>query len=186
MAGYDENTRIVPGMIDAEQCVRDSLRAYDRGKRSVVPGRLMPWLMRGDRRAQAGQAPRHRADLPARELGRGSQVHVRVVLERLGDRPVGLRGDAALRTRRLRQRPGERVDHEAVGLLGEREASPSQLAQTTPPAAPEKAARWSASPQLAQLASSGEKPAASASLSRKASAAPRALAAAGSASSRPR
>ena len=46
VAGYDENTRIVPGMIDAEQCVRDSLSAYDSGKRSVIPGRLMPWVMR--------------------------------------------------------------------------------------------------------------------------------------------
>jgi short-subunit dehydrogenase len=46
VAGYDENTRIVPGMISAEQCVADSLRAYDRGKRSVVPGRMMPWVMR--------------------------------------------------------------------------------------------------------------------------------------------
>ena len=46
VAGYDENTRIVPGMIGAEQCVRDSLHAYDRGKRSVIPGRLMPWVMR--------------------------------------------------------------------------------------------------------------------------------------------
>jgi uncharacterized protein len=46
VAGYDENTRIVPGMIDADKCVRDSLRAYDSGKRSVVPGNLMPWVMR--------------------------------------------------------------------------------------------------------------------------------------------
>jgi uncharacterized protein len=46
VAGYDENTRAAPGMIDAQQCVADSLRAYDRGKRSVVPGRLMPWVMR--------------------------------------------------------------------------------------------------------------------------------------------
>ena len=46
VAGYDENTRTVPGMINAQQCVADSLRAYDRGKRSVIPGRLMPWLMR--------------------------------------------------------------------------------------------------------------------------------------------
>jgi uncharacterized protein len=46
VAGYDENTRIMPGMIGAEQCVADSLRAYDRGKRSVIPGRLMPWVMR--------------------------------------------------------------------------------------------------------------------------------------------
>jgi uncharacterized protein len=46
VAGYDEDTRTVPGMIDAQQCVADSLRAYDRGKRSVIPGRLMPWVMR--------------------------------------------------------------------------------------------------------------------------------------------
>jgi malate synthase len=50
----------------------------------------------------------------------------------------------------------------------------------------EKPARCSASPQLAQLASSGEKPAASASLRRNASATPGALAPAGSASSNPR
>jgi uncharacterized protein len=46
VAGYDENTRTAPGMINARQCVADSLRAYDRGKRSVIPGRLMPWVMR--------------------------------------------------------------------------------------------------------------------------------------------
>ena len=46
VAGYDENTRMVPGMIGADQCVRDSLHAYDQGKRSVIPGRLMPWVMR--------------------------------------------------------------------------------------------------------------------------------------------
>jgi uncharacterized protein len=46
VAGYDENTRTAPGMIDVRQCVADSLRAYDRGKRSVIPGRLMPWVMR--------------------------------------------------------------------------------------------------------------------------------------------
>jgi short-subunit dehydrogenase len=46
VAGYDENTRIVPGMIDAQKCVRHALRAYDRGKRSVIPGNMMPWVMR--------------------------------------------------------------------------------------------------------------------------------------------
>jgi len=46
VAGYDESTRTMPGMIAAEQCVADSLSAYDRGKRSVIPGRLFPWLMR--------------------------------------------------------------------------------------------------------------------------------------------
>lgn len=47
VAGYDENTRIMPGMISAEECAADALRAYDRGKRSVIPGRLFPWVMRG-------------------------------------------------------------------------------------------------------------------------------------------
>jgi uncharacterized protein len=46
VAGYDENTRIMPGMITAEQCAADALRAYDRGRRSVIPGRLFPWVMR--------------------------------------------------------------------------------------------------------------------------------------------
>jgi short-subunit dehydrogenase len=46
VAGYDENTRIMPGMIGAEQCVRDALRAYDHNRRSVVPGHMMPWVMR--------------------------------------------------------------------------------------------------------------------------------------------
>jgi short-subunit dehydrogenase len=46
VAGYDENTPIAPGMISAEQCVADALRAYDRSKRSTVTGRFMPWLMR--------------------------------------------------------------------------------------------------------------------------------------------
>jgi short-subunit dehydrogenase len=46
VAGYDENTRIMPGMITAEQCAGDALRAYDRGKRSMIPGRLFPWVMR--------------------------------------------------------------------------------------------------------------------------------------------
>jgi uncharacterized protein len=47
VAGYDENTRMMPGMISAEECAADALRAYDRGKRSVIPGRLFPWVMRG-------------------------------------------------------------------------------------------------------------------------------------------
>ena len=47
VAGYDENTRTMPGMISADECAADALRAYDRGKRSVIPGRLFPWVMRG-------------------------------------------------------------------------------------------------------------------------------------------
>jgi uncharacterized protein len=46
VAGYDENTRLMPGMITVQQCVTDSLHAYDRGRRSVIPGRLFPWVMR--------------------------------------------------------------------------------------------------------------------------------------------
>ena len=46
VAGYVENTRTMPGMISAEQCVTDALTAYDRRKRSVIPGRLFPWVMR--------------------------------------------------------------------------------------------------------------------------------------------
>ena len=46
VAGYEESTPIPPGMITAEQCVSDSLRAYDRNKRSTVTGRFFPWFMR--------------------------------------------------------------------------------------------------------------------------------------------
>jgi uncharacterized protein len=46
VAGYDENTPIPPGMISAEQCVNDALQAYDRSKRSMIPGRFFPWFMR--------------------------------------------------------------------------------------------------------------------------------------------
>ena len=37
VAGIEEK-QIPPGMIGAEQCVRESLSAYDRGARSLVPG----------------------------------------------------------------------------------------------------------------------------------------------------
>jgi len=46
VAGYDDDTPIPPGMISAEQCVTDALRAYDSGKRSTITGRFMPWFMR--------------------------------------------------------------------------------------------------------------------------------------------
>jgi uncharacterized protein len=52
VAGYDEQTPIPPGMITAERCVQDALRAYDRKKRSVVTGRFFPWFMR------AGKGPK--------------------------------------------------------------------------------------------------------------------------------
>jgi uncharacterized protein len=46
VAGYDESTPIPPGMITAERCVKDALRAYDRNKRSVITGTFFPWFMR--------------------------------------------------------------------------------------------------------------------------------------------
>ena len=46
VAGYDDKTPIPPGMITAERCVKDALRAYDRNKRSTVTGRFFPWFMR--------------------------------------------------------------------------------------------------------------------------------------------
>jgi short-subunit dehydrogenase len=51
VAGIEES-QIPPGMISAEQCVRESLAAYDRGARSLVPGRMFRWMMR------AAHAPR--------------------------------------------------------------------------------------------------------------------------------
>ncbi len=37
---------VVPGEIPAEQVVRESLEAYDRGRRSVIPGRTIRWFVR--------------------------------------------------------------------------------------------------------------------------------------------
>jgi len=36
----------MPGAIEAEQVVREALRAYDRGKRALIPGRFFRILMR--------------------------------------------------------------------------------------------------------------------------------------------
>ncbi len=49
VAGHTEDTPLPPGMISAEQCVKDALRAYDRKKRSVVTGRFFPWFMRASK-----------------------------------------------------------------------------------------------------------------------------------------
>ena len=92
-----------------------------------------------------------------------------MVVERRADRALGLVQRRLAAVGGLGERAAERFDQEAVRLLGEREALPLAAVQTTPPAAPEKALRCSASPQRAQAASSGENPAASASLARKAS-----------------
>jgi short-subunit dehydrogenase len=47
VAGYDESgAKMMPGAIEADQVVREALRAYDRGKRSLVPGRFFRNFMR--------------------------------------------------------------------------------------------------------------------------------------------
>jgi uncharacterized protein len=47
VAGYDETgAEMMPGAIEADQVVREALRSYDRGKRSMVPGRFFRNFMR--------------------------------------------------------------------------------------------------------------------------------------------
>jgi uncharacterized protein len=47
VAGYsEERTGVVPGEISAEQVVSESLDAWDRGRRSVIPGRRIRWFIR--------------------------------------------------------------------------------------------------------------------------------------------
>jgi short-subunit dehydrogenase len=47
VAGYSEDrTGVVPGEISAEQVVRESLEAWDRGRRSIIPGRTIRWFIR--------------------------------------------------------------------------------------------------------------------------------------------
>ena len=41
-----ERVGVVPGQISAEQVVREALAAYDRGRRSVIPGRTFRWFIR--------------------------------------------------------------------------------------------------------------------------------------------
>jgi short-subunit dehydrogenase len=48
-AGYEAGSTgggTVPGKISAEQVVRESLAAYDRGRRSIIPGRTIRWFIR--------------------------------------------------------------------------------------------------------------------------------------------
>jgi short-subunit dehydrogenase len=45
VAGF-EKVAVVPGIIPAEQCVREALDAYDRGARSFIPGRVIRWFLR--------------------------------------------------------------------------------------------------------------------------------------------
>lgn len=47
VAGYEgDRTGVVPGQIPAEQVVRESLEAWDRGRRTVIPGRTIRWFLR--------------------------------------------------------------------------------------------------------------------------------------------
>jgi short-subunit dehydrogenase len=47
VAGYSEDrTGVVPGEISAEQVVRESLAAWDKGRRSIIPGRTIRWFIR--------------------------------------------------------------------------------------------------------------------------------------------
>jgi short-subunit dehydrogenase len=50
VAGYDsDRVGVVPGAISADQVVREALAAYDRGRRSVIPGRTIRWFIRATR-----------------------------------------------------------------------------------------------------------------------------------------
>ncbi len=46
VAGYGEWGPPVPGKIPPEQVVRESLRAFQRGSRTLMPGRVLRWYMR--------------------------------------------------------------------------------------------------------------------------------------------
>lgn len=48
VAGVDDVGK-VPGTIPADRCVAEALEAWDRGRRSVIPGRLMRLVMLGSR-----------------------------------------------------------------------------------------------------------------------------------------
>ena len=50
VAGYGSGrVGVVPGKIPAEQVVREALAAYDRDRRSVIPGRAIRWFIRASR-----------------------------------------------------------------------------------------------------------------------------------------
>ena len=46
IADFEEGPDRLPGVIEADQVVRESLAAYDKGKRSFIPGRTFRWFMR--------------------------------------------------------------------------------------------------------------------------------------------
>lgn len=46
VAGFNDGAGVVPGVIEADQVVRESLAAYEKGRRSIIPGRKMRMFMR--------------------------------------------------------------------------------------------------------------------------------------------
>ena len=48
VAGYGDGhgQRAIPGEIGADQVVAEALEAFDRGRRSIIPGRVIRWFMR--------------------------------------------------------------------------------------------------------------------------------------------
>jgi uncharacterized protein len=46
IADFEEGPDRLPGVIEADQVVREALAAYDKGKRSMVPGAVFRWFMR--------------------------------------------------------------------------------------------------------------------------------------------
>ncbi len=48
VAGFDD-VGVVPGEIDPHQVVAESLAAFDRDRRSVIPGRVIRWFIRATR-----------------------------------------------------------------------------------------------------------------------------------------
>ncbi|MGZ5332535.1 MAG: SDR family NAD(P)-dependent oxidoreductase [Solirubrobacterales bacterium] len=53
VAGFDDWEK-VPGTIPAEKCVAQALRAYERGKRSVIPGFVIRQVMRSGKLVPRG------------------------------------------------------------------------------------------------------------------------------------
>jgi uncharacterized protein len=53
VAGHD-SAGIVPGVIGPDQVASESLDAWDRGKRSIIPGRKMRWFIRATRPSTRG------------------------------------------------------------------------------------------------------------------------------------
>jgi short-subunit dehydrogenase len=51
VAGYGDpdDTHGVPGRIGPDQVAREALAAWDRGRASVIPGRVIRWFVRANR-----------------------------------------------------------------------------------------------------------------------------------------